>query len=162
MIHSECTTGLEALISGIPNINFTPFNEGVDDKNNSVVGLRNIGMQTDSIENVLQAIGSYLEKGHLDQQEPSDLKRYIDNFHLNYSAIDKILNEIDRDVDAKSKYGTGFKYFLRYIYIRLIRGRGKDKSIWPCSDTIQKYFNSFKSKDLNIKIYKDMIRIRKR
>ncbi|WP_299178374.1 surface carbohydrate biosynthesis protein [uncultured Neptuniibacter sp.] len=169
VIHSECTTGLEAELLGKPHINFVPFPE---EEGEGVVGLRSIGMKAATKEDVKQNLIEFFENSHLTDSDNSIIKKYIHNI----SSLGEATTELAQDISEffeeiqphRTKLGLNRDYLylaakdvLRDKYHNFNRSRGAiGKFVWPDRHEIIKLWCSLGGRKDQINVKRTSVFIR--
>lgn len=91
VIHSECTTGVEAEIAGKPNINFRPCKKIEKYEGFSVAGVNNVGICCNDYQSLRASLKTVLEKLVKPKFEPSNTGEYLENCKEDSFAFDKIV-----------------------------------------------------------------------
>lgn len=159
LIHSECTTGLEADLQGIPSINYIPF---PDDKGEGVVGLRSIGEICFDVPSIINKINLFLD-GDLNHEDGR--QREIDYYISNLRNLGEATNQVAEDVNLyymnnSVQYKTNYLNFykasainhVRNLY-KLIKFKGAaKKNMWPSKVEILNKWIELGGKKEEIKI----------
>jgi surface carbohydrate biosynthesis protein len=173
VIHSECTTGIEAEISAKPNINFRPCLGMEKFKDFSVAGVSDIGILVKNYNQLHDSLNMLIKTDFKFIKCSYDASGYLLNSKDNILSSDIILNEIkdfcrkdvlESKVSSKialSKLSlSDFKYFmksiLKYLWVRLIFNKyiksGDSKLFFYSSNDIKKIWGDFGGKPECIKI----------
>ncbi|MCG7536345.1 surface carbohydrate biosynthesis protein [Pseudoalteromonas sp. OOF1S-7] len=150
LIHSECTTGLEADLQKIPTVNFIPF---PDDGGEGVVGLRSIGTVCHETQGVLSAIDDFLKTEKQGQPALENNEREIDYYISNLNELGKATDILAQDLDAyfnssTSAYNKNYTHAFKvnvFNKLRNLKNKYKyrnvsKKNMWPSKkEIVQKW-----------------------
>jgi surface carbohydrate biosynthesis protein len=123
VIHNECTTGVESVISGKPTINF------VSTKRKHIIGTKNMGLHVSNDSELVQAFNDF-KNGSLKQPE-NESEQYLINLKKNFFSADFIADILKDNLTQDSKCNwislytkwnySKFKTFLKFqIFIPLM------------------------------------------
>lgn len=122
LIHSECTTGLEAEMAQKANINYRPC-MSLDEFNGiEVAGLSNVGIVVETYEQLKEKL-QYLKDTKFKYNQTIDgLSKYLLNSNNEKEATEVIVNEIQkmRDLDDSSSIISMKRFFKKLSYNDLI------------------------------------------
>jgi surface carbohydrate biosynthesis protein len=178
VIHSECTTGIEAEISAKPNINFRPCLGVEKFKDSSIAGVSDIGILTKNYDQLRDSLNMLIETDFKFIKCSYDASGYLLNSKNDILSSDIILNEIkdfcEKDIlesKVSSKISllklspSDFKYFVKsiskYFWIKLIFNKhiksGDSKLFLYSSNDIKKIWGDFGGKTECIKIKRGIV-----
>jgi surface carbohydrate biosynthesis protein len=103
VIHSECTTGVEAEIAGKPNINFRPCKNIEKYEGFSVAGVSDVGICCNDYQSLRASLEAVLEKSVRPLFEPSNTGEYLENSKEDVFAFDKIVEAL---IDERASSGN--------------------------------------------------------
>ena len=173
VIHSECTTGIEAEISAKPNINFRPCLGIEKFKAFSVAGVSDVGIMAKNYDQLRDSLNMLIKTDFKFIKCSYDASGYLVNSKDNVLSSDIILNEIKdfcRKDTTESKVSSkmalsklslsDLKYFvksiLKYLWVRLIFNKhiksGDSKLFFYSSNDIKRIWGVFGGKPECIKI----------
>lgn len=95
LIHSECTTGLEAELSQKPNINFRPCAGHPMSRDYEVAGASDIGLTVKNYGELQKALSALIEEGFSFQKSEYDASHLTVNLEDNFSSAKAICDLIE-------------------------------------------------------------------
>ena len=169
LLHSECTTGLEAELQRIPNVNYIPFPE---EQGEGVVGLRSIGAVCHDIESVCSSIDEFLENedAFFDKfsKEDREIEHYISNLNNLGYATDMLVSDIaEFYLNNQNKLTVNYMYGVRVAIFNVLRNikngikyrNVSKKNMWPSKNEILGKWIELGGKKSDIKIGNGLIEI---
>ena len=117
VIHSECSTGLEALLSEKKSINYKP--KGVDANGFSVAGLSKLEPIVTDFEELNTKLHELLKDEYRPDFSYDEIKHYLQNTPDNKEASDVIVDTVDeysKNISAESKIDMFSVYISYYKY----------------------------------------------
>jgi len=117
IIHTECTTGIEACLLQKPTINFRPLKGVYPDY--EVSGAKNAGIICTNIDEVVEQINSFSDGMVFKFQEPK-IEELLINFNSNISAYDNIFAVLKNyQIDSESSFSISS--FFKNLPIKRLR-----------------------------------------
>jgi surface carbohydrate biosynthesis protein len=120
VLHSECTTGLEAELSRKPNINFRPCMNLPLSRDFEVAGASDIGIIVEDYGELHKAVSALIDNNYIFQKSRYDASKLILNLREDISSTDLICNIIEEYAKGKKNpsqivSGFGSLNYLKYI-----------------------------------------------
>lgn len=169
VIHSECTTGLEAELLGKPHINFVPF---PCDEGEGVVGLRSIGMKASKTADVKRHLSEYITNSNRIDPDYSVIEQYIHNISCLGDATTVLAEDIFDFYNELEPVRRNFGISKDYLYLSLkdvlrdqyrsfSRSKGAiGKFVWPDRHEIIKLWCSLGGRKDQINVGRDSVFVR--
>lgn len=103
MVHSECTTGLEAELSRKPNINFRPCMNHPLSRDYEVAAVSDVGIIVKDYDELHKALSAQVENNFPFQKSSYDASKLVLNLREDVSSTDLICNLIEDYVKGNKK-----------------------------------------------------------
>jgi len=100
VVHSECTTGIEAEIARVPNINFRPCMNDSLYEPYTVSGVNQVGMVVGSYEDLEKKVSEVIADDFRFHSHEFGVHDYILNVSPEVNAADLIISEIESSSDS--------------------------------------------------------------
>lgn len=117
VIHSQCTTGLEAYFNNIPQINFIPKKSD----NFLLTCVSELKPIASNKEMILALLNDFLIGNYNNNTDLENMKKYISNIDKSFSSHDLIINEVESFFSTNTTYFTSvinifcIKYYIKRV-----------------------------------------------
>lgn len=118
MIHSECTTGLEAELSCKPNINFRPCMDNPLSHDYEVAGVSDIGIIVKNYEDLHNALLTLVKNNFPFQKSKCDASKLVLNLREDISSADLICDLIEDYFEGNTKPSQIVSQFRSLSYLK--------------------------------------------
>lgn len=126
LIHSECTTGLEAELSQKPSINFRPCADHPMSRDYEVAGASDIGLTVKNYRELQEALSVLIEKGFSFQKSAYDASYLTANLKDNFSSEKLICDLIETYAAGNEPSKMVSKYrssnYIRHSGLLFLKG----------------------------------------
>lgn len=118
VIHSECTTGIEAEISGVPSINFRPSMGMAEFEPFSVAGVSEVGDGVKDYSALKAQLSKFFMDGFSYNRSPGNIDDFICNAVDSCQASELIVSSIKDYVVKESVDSRIYRFKYRLSFIR--------------------------------------------
>ncbi len=179
VIHSECTTSIEAELCEKPNINFRPAAGMPEFMPYEVSGVNEVGVIVKDHNELIDGVRHFLENDFIYEpfQNVGDLAAYLSNVSSSDEASDLIVEKLvefseedflDSVINKRQLYKTATIDFVKDVLRPLVRGvnqtkktarivRGDSKNYTFSDDAIKSLWRSLGGKDQCLKIENGLV-----